>query len=276
MSSDIIKFNKDFSPHLENISDILLKNLDIHFFEYTRLYKTGSRFYISNNQNWFEYFIANNFQDDDDYNQILWGGIKRKYTLWTGLPDNEVLSGYFKNNMWNGLIYSLKNNENYIDLFSFSSTIENKHVNNLYINNKDIIKKVVIIFKNEIHKNLPLGDDKFLLKTHDRKNLSVDNTSLISSEMIDNFYKQTKVGRYYFNMEGLEFYLTRMEFMCLTLMSQGNSIKEVANKCSISPRTVESHVNSIKLKTGQTNRCGIISILNHSPFDFSKEYVNRI
>jgi len=94
--------------------------------------------------------------------------------------------------------------------------------------------------------------------------------------MIDNFYKQTKVGRYYFNMEGLEFYLTRMEFMCLTLMSQGNSIKEVANKCSISPRTVESHVNSIKLKTGQTNRCGIISILNHSPFDFSKEYVNRI
>jgi len=276
MNSKIIKFNNDFRPCLSIISDVLLKNLDIHWFEYTRLYKTGNRFYLSNNQNWFEYFLKNNFQDDYDYNNILWSASKRKYTLWVALNDNKVLSGYFKNNMWNGLIYSFRHNDDYIDLFSFSTTIKNKHVNNLYINNTDIINKAIMFFKNEIYKKLPIGDDKFLLKTHSHRDLSDDITPSISSKMIDNFYNQTKVGRYYFNVGELDFYLTRMEFMCLTLMSHGNSVKNIANKCSISPRTVETHINSIKIKTGTTNRSGLISILNNYPFNFSKEYVGRI
>lgn len=276
MYNNIINLNNSFVPYLEKISDILTDTLSIRWFEYNRLYKDGNRFYISNNKKWFEYFIKNNFQDDVEYNQILWGGMKRKYTLWVGLQENKVLSGYFRNNMWNGLNYTFKKEENYLDLFSFSSTIEEKQVNNIYINSKDILNKAILVFNNEIHKELPLGDDSFLLKPRSYKGLLFDDAPLISTEMIDNFYEQTKIDRYYFNIGSEEFYLTRMEFMCLTLISHGESIKGVANKCSISPRTVESHINSIKLKTGKTSRSGIISILNHSPFDLSKDYIKRI
>lgn len=276
MYNNIIKFNNSFVPYLEKISDILMDTLSIRWFEYNRLYKDGNRFYISNNKKWFEYFIKNNFQDDVEYNQVLWGGMKRKYTLWVGLQENKVLSGYFRNNMWNGLNYTFKKEENYLDLFSFSSTIEEKQVNNIYINSKDILNKAILVFNNEIHKELPLGDDSFLLKPRSHKGLLLDDAPLISTEMIDNFYEQTKIDRYYFNIGSEEFYLTRMEFLCLTLISHGDSIKGVANKCSISPRTVESHINSIKLKTGKTSRSGIISILNNSPFDLSKDYIKRI
>lgn len=276
MYSSLIKFNYDFLPYFRKISDIVTDKLDIKWIEYTRIYKNGKRFYISNNQEWFKYFIQNKLYEDQEHNAILLDCVNRKYTLWAGLNDNKVLSGYFKNDMWNGIIYSLEQNENFIDLFSLSSNIEKKYLNNLYINNTDIIKKSILFFKLEVYRYLPIEDDKFLFKTECPNVLPMTTHPDIPPKLIDEFYEQTKINRYYFNIEKCEFYLTRMEFMCLTFLSQGLSIKEIANACLISPRTVETHINSIKLKTGKTNRCDLISILNNSPLDFSKDYVKRI
>jgi len=255
---------------------MLLENLNIHYFEYTKLYKSGKRFYITNNQNWLEYFIKNNLQDNMEQNNILWGTNANRYTLWTGLNSNQVLSAYYKHDMWNGIFTHHNSTEDSRDLFAFSSTVQNKNINNLYINNLDIINKIILIFQRDIYNKLPLENHKYLINTNNKSVLKTDSLSEISDEKINQFYDRTKIDRYYINQEKRDFYLTRMEFLCLMLLSHGKQIKDIARECSISPRTVESHINAIKTKSGCTQRGKLISILTDSQFSFSKDYIKYI
>ncbi|PTQ12335.1 helix-turn-helix transcriptional regulator [Sphingomonas oleivorans] len=54
--------------------------------------------------------------------------------------------------------------------------------------------------------------------------------------------------------------LTERERQILTMMARGNSAKEVALALSVSPRTVESHVDHIRLKIQARNRVHMITI----------------
>ena len=53
--------------------------------------------------------------------------------------------------------------------------------------------------------------------------------------------------------------LTKREWECLSEISQGKTYKEVANALSISPRTVEDHVNRLKEKMGASHRSKLVN-----------------
>jgi DNA-binding CsgD family transcriptional regulator len=52
--------------------------------------------------------------------------------------------------------------------------------------------------------------------------------------------------------------LTQREFQILELVAQGFSAKEVAQKICIAPRTVEGHIDTIKLKLRARNRTHMV------------------
>lgn len=51
-----------------------------------------------------------------------------------------------------------------------------------------------------------------------------------------------------------DFLLTRREIQILELVAQGFSAKEVAQSIAIAPRTVEGHIDTIRLKLQARNR----------------------
>ncbi|WP_340266012.1 response regulator transcription factor [Sphingobium mellinum] len=51
-----------------------------------------------------------------------------------------------------------------------------------------------------------------------------------------------------------DFLLTRREIQILELVAQGLSAKEVAQSIAIAPRTVEGHIDTIRLKLHARNR----------------------
>jgi DNA-binding CsgD family transcriptional regulator len=53
--------------------------------------------------------------------------------------------------------------------------------------------------------------------------------------------------------------LTQREFQVLELVAQGYSAKEVAQEINIAPRTVEGHIDTIKLKLRARNRAHMIT-----------------
>lgn len=52
--------------------------------------------------------------------------------------------------------------------------------------------------------------------------------------------------------EGLDDYITTYEILCLQLMQDGKSYKEIGSILSMSPRTVETHLVRLKTRTGLT------------------------
>lgn len=54
--------------------------------------------------------------------------------------------------------------------------------------------------------------------------------------------------------------LTLRELEVLALIAQGQSAKEAAIACSIAPRTVESHLDTIRIKLKARNRVHMVAI----------------
>lgn len=53
--------------------------------------------------------------------------------------------------------------------------------------------------------------------------------------------------------------LTAREREVLQLVSYGLSAKAIARRIAIAPRTVERHIDNLRLKTGARNRCHMIT-----------------
>lgn len=60
--------------------------------------------------------------------------------------------------------------------------------------------------------------------------------------------------------------LTGRETQCLYYMINGNTAKETAKELKISPRTVEAHINSIKVKVSAGRKIQILSKINIDHF----------
>lgn len=56
-----------------------------------------------------------------------------------------------------------------------------------------------------------------------------------------------------------DFWLTSREVQVLTWIATGLSAKEIAKKLSIAPRTVERHIDHIRLKTRTKNRSHMVA-----------------
>ena len=53
---------------------------------------------------------------------------------------------------------------------------------------------------------------------------------------------------------------TRRELQILGFVALGYSAKEVAQECGIAPRTVETHLDTMRLKLGARNRTHMVAI----------------
>jgi len=58
--------------------------------------------------------------------------------------------------------------------------------------------------------------------------------------------------------EGCTVLLSKREWECLSFLSQGKTYKEIAKILSLSPRTIETYINSIKEKTGVSYKSKLI------------------
>ncbi len=70
-----------------------------------------------------------------------------------------------------------------------------------------------------------------------------------------------------FELEGRTVLLSKREWECLSALSQGKTYKEVAHVLSLSPRTIETHVNNIKERLGISSKSKLIQCFleNNSP-----------
>lgn len=258
-----VAYNKEHHGNIFNICKPLFENFEIRTFEYAHFFNNNACIYLSTHTEWHEYFIKNYARSTfilEHMRKVFNKGIQ--YHRWDTNHDlpleketAEFITNRRKFNLWHDFtIY-----EHYQDSlvsFTFSTTENNYHINNFYINNIKLLTQFIMYFYQKaasIIKPPPtlksLNCQKYLF--YDCMPLETNNNN--SQEEFT--HDALPTTEYRWVLSEREIYLTPKELACMCYLTKGQSKEETAFQMGkISSRTVDTHEYNIKNKAGIRNR----------------------
>lgn len=260
-----LQFNKASAANIDLICEPLFSAFGIVHFAYIRVLPGKKMFRIANNAAWSEKFFEHQF-----YNDLHLYGINLQKVpvngtarfILAGKPESKhcnLLCNEF--NMWNFLLIYEKF-EDYSNFWCFGADRDNSEILNLYLNNVNLFKKFVVYFKEKYLDNLTYVDKKFFITTE----IDMFQYEYVIEENLKKFFNDTQVRKYYFKSDNKEYSLSRRETECLSYLSKGMGIKEIASIMNVSPRTIESYVIHIKDKTNCYNKNDVLKLATINSF----------
>lgn len=242
---DIFKLNKDSLDYAISVSKQIqpttsnLKAHGITTFSYLKFFNDGRYSIACSNPEWSQFHIMNIIGNgpfssalanvnNDCFHVYLWPREARGFLL-------ESLQSF---RIWNGISF-YKKREQYVECWAFASDNFNENIINMYINNTEFLKKFILFFNSQ-HLEI--------LNNRRKETLSYFSQDIKSIEG-NNSLRELDFSKYsLLNKEGY-LTLTKKEMGCLSLLAHGKSMKEIALISGVSPRTIESQMNNIKLKS---------------------------
>lgn len=238
------------SQHVKNICDPILKAIDIHYFNYIKIYnKDCSRALLTNNAEWIEHFYKNELYHSVgaiDVEHLLPKG----YFLWSEMDkkDKIYLEGRDFYNIDNGITFVIKRKDCTL-LFIFASSRNNNKINQFYLSNIDLLKRFIHFFCSEANELIKQAEnEKIYLPQNQKIDTSRVNKIILSDKARNEFYKKTKISKYYLMNESDDLYLTKKQAEYASLFIKGFTAKEIGKKKNVSHRTVEGHIHDIKTR----------------------------
>lgn len=218
-----------------------LKPLGIDGFFYARIYDNGEFIDLTSNpqfaESYFKKFFSGEYTTEVISDHLF---IEQGVSLWELNPHNRMYQDAKNIYSYGDGITIFENNHthHYKESYSFYSMTPQIEMNNFFLLNLDFLRKFKAYF---LEKAEPLIEEakqnKYLLPELYRKietvSINQEADQLLSALKI-NLYSKTP--------------LAPRELQCLSLLSQGNSAKEIAHKLKLSPSTVENYIANAKTK----------------------------
>jgi DNA-binding CsgD family transcriptional regulator len=268
-SLNALDFARSLVPILQQISEPLFSNTQITNFSYLKFYSDGSVVNLSTDIN----LIGYRFEENIKYKILFEAQLKnddldKPYMyFWPNQVDSQLLGALHSFDIWNGCnIYIPKNNE--IEVFSFSSSTKTQDLNNFYINNFNFLTKFIIYFKSH------LDIDRTTCNSKIQTDIIFPSIVLDETKIFNQTSKDFSWGAKKINIaKGID--LTHKEIECCYHLSNGLSFKSIANVLALSPRTVETHINNVKIKANCTTKDSLIGYINQKKWIFESLFVNK-
>lgn len=169
------------------------------------------------------------------------------FTIWPEKPTCKAMEVYFNNNQWNGITIS-KVTDAFVELWWFAGDKNRSNLQHFLSCNKNLLLKFIYYFnsfKQSLHipssgnitKNLFKFERGFQINLSSRQ-------SLEEAYKIIKFLNDLKCS----NLKS-EGNLSPRELEILLILRQGFTSKSIAKKLALSPKTVQNHIEHIKIKT---------------------------
>jgi DNA-binding CsgD family transcriptional regulator len=248
------------------ICEPLARSLVTPYFNYVRRFVDGSQFGLCTDADWNAMFLQRGL-----YNYLLTdkgnvGGLQcgsqLKIMPWGPPSDWKLLAiqrGY--SGISSGItIADIK--LSYTDFYYFGTTCDEPWIGEFYMSNADLFLRFCDYFHERAADLLALR--------RDRKNLiylpiTSAQKKVFPRIKVDDFIESTRTKKTVIDTPSGPVTLSRKERHCIQWLCQGLTVKGVARKLEISPRTVESHLNAVKSKFGLATKSDLIKFfLNHS------------
>lgn len=248
---------------IDDIIHPLSDTFGVKFFRYLKLYKNGKRVILSNIPDAIRYMYGQgqyvNLWYDGEFPEFL----KEGWYSWhiNRLLDTRDVEEQIESDLtsllkvYNGVTY-VQESDYYFEIFSFD-TVENT----IYQVDRQLLLRFVYYFREQARKLIQIGELDSIL-------LPIQNivTSTQHPEALLTFLNETKINRYYLGGKYGNAYLTAKEAVCIRWMIEGKTVEEIAKLENIQPKTVERHIENIKLKFNCRKQTQVIQLLLNSGF----------
>lgn len=241
-----------FTKYARDINEIcrpLFESMPINLFVARRIYKDNKYSGFMSHGVWAEHYLNNAYynlssikhQEELNSDIILWKS--------AGLfqLDEQTRKLYLdcKEFGFRNGITLVEKHKDYVQLYSFSVNSDSDSINQYLLENLAVLSHFACYFNASVQKSNDLSRvyQKKFKADFNKADLSHSVSAVKSGLSID-------VDAFYF---GDDLCFSSREIDCLVLSYCGRSAKEVAYQLGLSPRTVESHFNRIKIKSGFSN-----------------------
>ena len=246
-------------PNVKEICEPLENHLGISFFNYLRTYNDYSYTFLLNDH---REFATHYFDLIKAHDSIFVESLRNtapngppEYFLWPARSPTPVMSLIDHHNIANGLTISYRK-EHYCESFSFGFTKQSDDKVKFFFDNLTLLKRFCKYFKYQardiINKSKSIQQASYT-ETFDFSYHGNKNSKMLSALELPENYDESDIS-----------ILSKREEHCLKFITMGYSAKQIATELGISPRTVETHINSIKFKTGCKYKSDIIKLYNRN------------
>lgn len=260
--------------NLETIVEIcapLTEELKIPYFIYRAFFHNNKVIYLTNSQRW-----ANaRFAQSTHHNSVFRNKIhlddpenkeKLKIFIWAnGDREDSVYSLLHEMEMWNGLsLY--REVPNCLESYHFAGTPDDYHLVDFMLSNLGLLKRFIYYFQ-EKASSLITEDKAFNINyVHPDENIIRSQSDKQVS--ITNFFNKTNLKKFHVKVNEKVYELSKREAQCFSYLGQGRTAKEIAQLLNLSPRTVETYIEHIKIKVNILCKSKFIDKYDESFLDY--------
>lgn len=206
---------------VKDLCQPLFSAINANYFDYCRVYNDNSFMTLSSDAKWLEHFFKEKY--------VLGAALKHDgMHMWDSYYYQESIHNaklYF--NYSNGISIFRKQND-YIEYFDIAGPLENRQITSMYFNQYDLIDKFVDKFKEEA---------SALILHAESKKIKIPN------KILRNDINPFNQNELYFDAS-----LSQKESIILYNFILGKTATEIAIIVNRSVRTIEKHIENIKIK----------------------------
>jgi len=243
----------DLAEDVLEICKPLFELFQINYFDHARFYPNGNMLLLFSNRDYVNFFINHPiYKSPTNY-------ITPGMHLWNSYIDLAFL-GQVKEEFRHdhGLTIAIEKSE-YIEIYNFATIANNNKIYDLYLNNQDMLYKFISFFQEKAKKIIAKAERQLIIAPIG--NMAPEGKHSLSDAYAA-FIKliaDTNISQNSFN-KSLSL-LSKRESECLSHLAKGYTAKEIARELSISFRTVEGYIDSIRNKFNCRNRLELIGQL---------------
>jgi DNA-binding CsgD family transcriptional regulator len=241
---------------INSICEPLEKYFNVGFY-YTKIFPDGKYLRLGNNLEW-ERFYLQNFHTFETPSleclplKPLDGTQEIIPFLWPEKPISNIEQLVYQFGFWDGISFSRINIDSY-EAWTIYSLDRSSMMRDFFASQHKLLDKFISFFNNQVE-NLVSSEKNHPPIFANFKNGFIIPKTFIHSETqfstLEFMKDLNSKNRMFPCKRGGNIALTSREIECLSALIYGKTTKEAAQALNISNRTVESHINNIKCKTG--------------------------
>lgn len=277
---DVIQYNEAIKNKLSDICEPIFSGFGFKSLGYTRIKKNGERLILDTHSDLLNYYCDSAFQEKVKGDNSLvctldsLGGNSPHQEgyiqMFSGDPKSKLEEKLYHYDVWNCISITF-NMKHYSEVYHLSNSKgSNASIIDLCVNKKVLLYRFAHYFRDKLR--LLEVDKAPILRNVETPRIFIKNPAEGEGEgandmnyniKLHDFVKRTQVEKFYLKTHGI--FIGRREAECLYYLSLGKTSKEIANHLKISARTIESYINSLKLKTDVHSKSALI-MLAHENF----------
>lgn len=223
-----------------------LEDLGISFFSYVRVYKNGNKIDLNNAPDAADYvYYKTNLVET--YEPEINPGTFRSNILLNSqtVPKNQMLDVLRESFDIDHFFVTIIPKKNFYEVWNLGTSAENLTIYNTYLNFVEDFKKFRCYFRSQASTYINhFKKYPFMSSLHPKN---------IPSEQIRKLVLDQ--NRYILDDDSI---VSPREYECLCLLADGYSAKIIADLLDIGTRTVETHIQELKIKLNCTNTANLV------------------